>query len=388
MVCANIDIADVDVRYSLSSEGPYSVEAPSFTDAGSHTVWFKLEKQKYKTVEESVTVEIIPADVSSQVKLSAKEFYTYTGEPVAFNPVCADIDSWTYTYYQGETPLDAAPTAVGSYRVEITGEGANSYAEIEHSYSILAAELPYTADGYTGTYDGQPHSITVIAKIEGATVTYTASLDEPYTETNPAFTDAGEYPVWFKIEKDNYANVGGCKTVTIAKADASDQVSFDGQDSYAYTGSPVAFNPVCAGIDTWTFTYYENDTKLDAAPSASGSYRVEISGEGTNHTAQLSHSYSIIDTKIPYSVSGYSGYYDGAAHSITVRVAIDGATVTYATAEDGEYSAANPSYTEPGTYTVWFRIEKEGYETVVDSASVTITELGTIEYSVRDYFGY
>ena len=92
--------------------------------------------------------------------------------------------------------------------------------------------------------------------------------------------------------------------------------------------------------------------------------------------------------KIEYTVSNYSGYYDGKAHTITLNVATEGVTATYATSEDGAYSAALPSFTEPGTYTVWFKLEKENCETVVDSASVTIMKLGKIEYTVSDYSGY
>ena len=125
---------------------------------------------------------------------------------------------------------------MGCYTVEISGEGENYTAKVTHSYSIIAAEIQYTASGYTGVYDGKAHTITVSVTTEGAAVTYATSVDGTYTENNPAYTDAGIYPVWYKIEKENYANVSGCATVTITEADVSDQVSFVGQDSYAYTG--------------------------------------------------------------------------------------------------------------------------------------------------------
>ena len=57
--------------------------------------------------------------------------------------------------------------------------------------------------------------------------------------------------------------------------------------------------------------------------------------------------------KIEYMVSNYFGYYDGKAHTIGL-VATEGVSVTYATSEDGAYSATLPSFTEPGTHTVWF----------------------------------
>ena len=133
--------------------------------------------------------------------------------------------------------------------------------------------------------------------------------------------------------------------MTIAKADVSDQVVFSSQDSFVCDGSPVVFAPDCAGIDEWSFTYYENNVQLDAAPSAPGSYTVEISGEGVNCFAKLTHAYSIVPAEIEYTATGYSGMCDGEAHSITVNVITEGATVSYATSADGEFAETNPVYT-------------------------------------------
>ena len=329
-------------------------------------------------------------DVSDQVVYNNAEFFTYTGSPVSFSATHTDIKEWSYVYYDvNNNVLSAAPSAVGCYSVKITGKGVNCFAQITHAFNIIAAEIQYSASDYAGVYDGAAHSITVNVTTEGAAVTYAASLDDPFTETNPTFTDAGEYPVWYHIEKENYANVGGCATVTITKADVSKQVSFNGQSSYPYTGSPVSFTANCAGIDTWTYTYYNaNNDVLSAAPSAVGSYHVVVSGEGKNHTARVTHEYSIEDTTIAYTASGYTGYYDGNPHTIALDVTTEGVTATYATSEDGTYSATLPSFTESGTYTVWFKLEKENYVTVIDSATVTIKEPGQIAYTASGFTGY
>ena len=74
--------------------------------------------------------------------------------------------------------------------------------------------------GYEGTYDGQAHSITVEVT-EPSDVTISYSTDEEakknYTTTNPTFTDAGEYTVYYKIVKDNYTTIEGSQTVKISK---------------------------------------------------------------------------------------------------------------------------------------------------------------------------
>ena len=91
-------------------------------------------------------------------------------------------------------------------------------------------------------------------------------------------------------------------------------------------------------------------------------------------------------TDIEYSVKGYTGHYNGKPHSISLDVKTPGATVTYATSRDGTYTDTMPGFTDPGTYTVWFKIEKNDHTSVLDSETVTIKP-GQIHYTVSDYKG-
>ena len=61
--------------------------------------------------------------------------------------------------------------------------------------------------------------------------------------------------------------------------------------------------------------------------------------------------------EIDYSVGDYDGTYDGQPHSITLTVSTPDVTVSYASSENSTYTAANPSFTEVGSYTVYFRLE-------------------------------
>lgn len=71
----------------------------------------------------------------------------------------------------------------------------------------------------------------------------------------------------------------------------------------------------------------------------------------------------------------YSGAYDGEEHGITVKGYPDtGAAVTYSTSENGNYSQNNPTFTDVGTYTVYYKVEKDNFNTVKGSATVTISQ--------------
>ena len=76
---------------------------------------------------------------------------------------------------------------------------------------------------------------------------------------------------------------------------------------------------------------------------------------------------------IDAEAAGWEGDWDGEPHGIDVSVkSPDDCTVTYSEAEDGTYSATPVTYTDVGTNTVWFTVEKEGYTPYVGSALVII----------------
>jgi len=89
------------------------------------------------------------------------------------------------------------------------------------------------------------------------------------------------------------------------------------------------------------------------------------------------------------SAEGFEGDYDGATHSITVS-APDGAEIKYGTSEGSYTLSDNPTYTDAGTYTVYYEAAMDKRTSVYGSAvvkidpinvTVTITgHTGTVDY--------
>ena len=76
------------------------------------------------------------------------------------------------------------------------------------------------------------------------------------------------------------------------------------------------------------------------------------------------------------TIEDYVGVYDGAEHTITVSDLEPGDVVYYS--EDGvSYDTAEIAYTDPGTYTIYVKVERAGYEDFLGSGTVTITEAST-----------
>lgn len=74
------------------------------------------------------------------------------------------------------------------------------------------------------------------------------------------------------------------------------------------------------------------------------------------------------------SAEGFEGDYDGEGHSITVS-APDGAEIKYGTGEGSYTLTENPTYTDAGTYTVFYEVSKEKYTSVYGSAQVKIKKI-------------
>lgn len=83
--------------------------------------------------------------------------------------------------------------------------------------------------------------------------------------------------------------------------------------------------------------------------------------------------------------SGYEGVYDGSPHGIEADCLAEGAEITYSV--DGKtYRKKKPVYTDVGTYTVYYKAEKDGYTAVRGYETVRIKE-AEIDYSSSDYSG-
>ena len=133
------------------------------------------------------------------------------------------------------------------------------------------------------------------------------------------------------------------------------------------------------------------------APVDAGEYRASITlqpTDGTPATVTASVTYTIQTAAMDISAVDWEGVYDGGEHAITVTVnAPEGTQIAYRTADSGEYDLTeNPTFTEAGTYTVYYRVTKANYTAVEDSSTVqidnaTLTRVNVIPLGDLTYTG-
>lgn len=134
-------------------------------------------------------------------------------------------------------------------------------------------------------------------------------------------------------------------------------------------------------------TYASSNTAVAEVNATTGEVTIKGNGETTiTATVTDSKKYTYEKKTATYtlgvgtatmtvSAEGFSGTYDEKAHGITVTVTSpSGATVKYGTAEGSYTLTASPTYTNAGTYTVYYQVTKTDYTTVTGSATVTINK--------------
>lgn len=155
------------VTYSETENGEYSATAPALTEAGTKTIYWKVEKPGYTTVTGSNTISITQKAVTIAIDAKSKrigdddpEFTATVNGLVNEN----DLGTITYTRVQGETAgeyeISASYTPNANYDVTVTKANltiltptfvVETVEDYVTGYSLV---LVYTDGNATFTYDG------------------------------------------------------------------------------------------------------------------------------------------------------------------------------------------------------------------------------------------
>ena len=370
------------IKYG-TTEGSYTLTtSPTYTNAGTYTVYYQVSKMDYTPVTGSATVEIAKAEgtISYATTSISKKYgdanftneLTLTGDGKAtYASSNTNVATVSAT---GEITIKGDGTATIKATVSDTDNYTYATKEATYTLGVGTATMTVTATGFTGFYDGKAHGITVTAPT-GATIKYGTAAGTYDKTASPTYTNAGNYTVYYEVTKDNFTTVTGSATVTINKADM--EVTATGYagtyDAQAHGIKVNVTSPSGATIKygTTTGTY---DKTANPTYTNVGTYTVYYEVSKDNYTTVTgSATVEITKADMIVSATGYSGTYDGSAHGITVN-APTGATVKYGTTAGNYTQTSSPTYTNADTYTVYYQVTKDNYTTVTNSAQVIIAK--------------
>ena len=369
----------LDTEASCTTEGvksttPQITWTPSDTTAGYNTRYtasITLTAATGYEFADNVTATVSGNTATSVTKNAAddtlavtKEFTTDKRkiESVAAPTVPENNTFTAYYGYDGydTTPISGTNTELGK-TATVTFEGTTSPTTED-----MAVTWTIESDG--GVYDKTPEAENIFRWTipESALTNYNAANCQGYD------TSTG--------------NITG--TITV-KNKAATPVAITGTDSsITYTGETVDVSQYFsidnnAGAATYTLVTGTNGgtgkgtlSGTTLTVTQTGTFKIKVStvANGIFAAGEKTVTLTVDNGTILYTATDYSTTYDGQPYSISVSVTNpEGAAVTYST--DGiTYGSDNPSFSNEGTYTVYYRITKDNYTTVEGSKTVTINK--------------
>ncbi|MCD7829752.1 MAG: YDG domain-containing protein, partial [Clostridiales bacterium] len=201
--------------FSVADDGTETELTDAPSAAGNYKVVVTVDAgSNYNTTSVEASFEIFKAE--QEVKIEGFADVTYDGQAHEVTVTADDNATVTVTYKDADGNEVAAPVNAGTYTAHVTVTRDN-YVTVEHDVgvSIALATQDVTVEGFSVTYDGQAHEVTVTADDDATvTVTYT---DADGNEVE-APVNAGTYTAHVTVTQDNYATVEQVVVFTIDQA--------------------------------------------------------------------------------------------------------------------------------------------------------------------------
>ena len=365
----------LDTEASCTTEGvksttPQITWTPSDTTAGynmRYTASITLTADTGYEFADNVTATVSGNTATSVTKNAADDTLTVTKEFTTdkrkIESVAAPTvpENNTFTAYYGydgydTTPISGTNTELGK-TATVTFEGTTSPTTEDMA-------VTWTIESNGGVYDKTP----------GAENTFRWTIPESaLTNYNAVYCQG------YDTITDNITG-----TIKL-KNKAATPVTITGTDSsISYTGATIDVSKYFsidtnAGTATYTLVGGTGEGMLSdktLTVTHTGTFKIKVStaANGIYAAGEKTVTLTVDNGTILYTATDSSTTYDGQPHSISVSVTNpEGTDVTYST--DGvTYGSDNPSFSNEGTYTVYYRITKDNYTTVEGSKTVTINK--------------
>ena len=279
---------------------------------------------------------------------------------------------------------------VGSSGSDLTVDGGKALTTVKTVVSgAKTVSRSGTMLGYgTATVSGDSWYVKTadIAEVSSATAIDTTVLDgKTFGDTTTMAVPTGV------TMSSKYASLAGSTVSFIKAGTGTVDLVYDGQtffttDVAVGTKKLSGKDVTITGINS---AYPSDDAAAAAKANISVIYGDKKLVEGTdytvkqesnrfvinftgNYTGSAEKSYTVKAGTLVVTAKDYTGIYDGEAHSIIVN-APEGATVEYGT-EKTSYSTTSVKEKNAGTYVVYWKVSKEGGETVTGSSIIVINK--------------
>jgi len=302
---------------------------------------------------------------------------------VAFDPASAIAEP-------GETTNRIVSVKVMRGGTDVTANYTLSWwpGTLKVTKAEIGPKMPGISTSATAVYDGAGHGATVSAPellTSPVAVSYAATADGPWGAAPVAFTNAGSWTAFFRVEAPHYEPYVGTSTMTITPREVT---LVSAGATKVYDGTPLRKDSVSVKPGSLSFAPGEG-----FAATCSGTitdvggvenvfeYSLKANTKADNYTIRKEYGWlrvtpATLDVGDIGARASWRGPYDGAWHGIGVVAPVPRAVVTYALESGNEeaYGSTNPTWRNVSSNTVFFKILAPNYEPGYGSATVVITK--------------
>lgn len=434
-------VTDYTIRYNV--DGVWTTEKPEYTNAGRYVIKFQIFATGYETITDYAYLAIQKIDYVINVVDGFELSKIYDGKRLVPQIEIEDFELsdvfYTFRYYteDSQTAITQAINA-GKYVVEVlVGETDNyNLTRYRFNYEIFKTNSHIKVKDYelTKTYDGNP--IVLTPEIYGdndvtLTTEYYHLVNGSYIKMNSVPTNAGTYKVrffgnettnYYAFESDFYEIKINVKSVLFGGEFTTDNPYFYMNFNKNYftldiaKHNPANHNGIELGVlklengvfvidkdSTYTIggvitsNYFNRGIYQNASDFIiNGLVVTNENGEDITENISISLIMSLFidEAMAEHTHLGYEGIYDGLGHSITVNVPdvnADEYSIYYSYSENNDvegyvpsYQPTNYSFTEVGTYKVYYKIELDNYKTITGYETVVITKATPSAITISD----
>lgn len=275
----NYEVGNKPGDYTASVEfNPEAAENKNYAIAATGTTFTVVQKKLTIKLNNTPTVAVgktytVNAEHLDKIGLVAGD--TVTGHVT----ITKDVKG---TYYADDfdkfiSVKNAAGEDVTTACYKISYEMSVTFVEVGE-FAIDFADV-------TLTYDGQPHGVLVTAK-EGTnyTITYGESAENCNLEESPKYTNAGAYPIYFKVvDNKTQADYAGSVTLTINKKAVEIKVkdvtiTYGGTPKFECTVTGIIDPDKLSGEAVYTVKTLSGEAVYSGAGTDAGDYEISVSG--------------------------------------------------------------------------------------------------------------
>lgn len=350
-----------NIKYRVGDgEGYDLTEAPSFTDAGTHTVYYEITAEHYNTKEGSTTITInklpliVTADAKQKIYGEDDPAPTYTSvgllENEGFTGALGRAEgenAGTYAINQGDL------SAGNNYEITYTPALFTIHKADVSGPDPVANEL---------TYNKTEQALVTVGATVGGAMQFSTD-GESYSVEVPTGKDAGQYTVYYKVVPDDNHNGTDAQQVTVTilpkaltiTADAKSKVYGEDDPTLTYTSEGLVDGDVIEG----SLARDEGENAGDyvirkGTLSAGENYQINYTEKNLTITKA--------DPSITTEPAAKLLLFNGASQALISAGETEDGAIQYALGEDDTMIPAEgwdtviPSAVAPGPYYVWYKV--------------------------------